>query len=296
MREITSRIALPRTQGWAQSLQGVLRFAARKPLGAVGVALTLGAIFTAVAAPVLAPQSPYVMEIGKSLAAPDGKYLLGTDIFGRDVLSRIIFGARVSTYVAFTAVAFSSITGSLIGVFSAYLGSKVDMYVQRLVDIMMTFPGLVLALAIVSVLGPTVENVIVAIAIVETPRVARITRSAAFSVVANDYIEAARAMGASSLRVVLRHVLPNCIAPLLVYSTSLLGGAILVEASLSFLGLGTPPPTASWGRMLSEQGRDYMERAPWLAIWPGLALTLTVFGFNILGDALRDILDPRLRR
>ncbi len=274
----------------------LLRFCKRKPLGAIGGLGVALMVVVALAAPIIAPYDPYAMDYGAALTTPGGQYLLGTDNFGRDVFSRIVYGARISLYVSLLAIALGTGTGAVLGVVSGYVGGRADIIIQRsLVDVVMAFPTLVLALGMVSVLGPSVENVIIAIATVQMPRSARIVRSAAISVRECEYVTAAKALGAGSLRIVFLHVVPNCIAPYIVYATAALGAAVIVEASLSFLGVGSPPPTPSWGGMLAGVGREYMEAAPWMALYPGVALSLAVFGFNLLGDSLRDVLDPRLR-
>lgn len=283
-------------RGELRALSAVVRFGQRKPLGAIGAAVVFVLIIVTLIAPVIAPYDPYAMNYAAALTSPGGQYILGTDNFGRDILTRVIFGARISLYVAVLSIGLGTGAGALVGVVSGYVGGKFDITVQRLlVDVIMAFPTLVLALGMVSVLGPSVNNVVLAIALVQMPRSARIVRSAALSLKEKEYVEAARAIGARPLRIVLQHVVPNCVAPYIVYATGALGAAIIVEASLSFLGVGTPPPTPSWGGMLAGVGREYMEVAPWMAIYPGVALSLTVFGFNLFGDGLRDVLDPRLR-
>ncbi len=270
-------------------------FAREKPLGAAGGILMLVIILVAILAPWLAPMDPLRTHVREALAAPSGQYLLGSDELGRDSLSRIIYGARISILVGFTAMFFGTVTGTIINVFSAYKGGWVDILVQRVMDVLLAFPTLIMALAIMAVLGPSVRNVIIAISIPFIPRAGRVVRSAALAVKEQQYVEAAQAVGASQWRIVFRHVLPNCMAPYLIIATALLGTAILVEASLSFLGLGIPPPTPSWGRALAE-AMEFFNASPWLAIFPGIAISLAVFGVNLLGDALRDVLDPRLKR
>lgn len=281
---------------WSVLVGACAQFCRTKPLGALGAVIVGLMMVVALCASFIAPYDPIDMNYGTPLARPGTAYLMGTDNFGRDVLSRVIYGARTSLYVALFSVLLGTGSGALLGVVSGYAGGRFDMVVQRLlVDVIMAFPTLVLALGMVSVLGPSLGNVIVAISIVQMPRSARIVRSAALSVREREYVEAAKAIGARAPRIVLFHVIPNCVAPYIVYATGALGAAVIVEASLSFLGVGTPPPTPSWGGMLAGVGREYMEIAPWMAIFPGAALSLTVFGFNMFGDSLRDILDPRLR-
>jgi len=271
-------------------------FARRKPLGAAGGVIVVGLVLVAIMAPLLAPFSPYKQYLEDVFRPPGAPYFLGTDDLGRDILSRIIWGARISLYVGLLAVISGTTVGGVAGLVSGYVGGKMDMLLQRLMDALMSFPTLILALSIMAALGTSLSNVVIAIAIVEIPRASRVMRSTALSVKEMQYVEAARAVGSSGWRIVFRHVLPNCLAPYIVLATAELGAAIIVEASLSFLGLGTPPPEPSWGGMLARSGRSYLERAPWIAIFPGLVMSMVVFGFNLLGDAVRDIWDPRLRR
>lgn len=266
----------------------------RKPLGMVSGVVIVTMVITAVFADVIAPYDPLKL-LGPSLAPSSPRFLFGTDAIGRDLLSRIIYGARVSLWVGLIAVGFGTFFGALIGLVSGYFEGKLDMVLQRLMDMILSLPALILAMAIVSVLGSSTTNSVLAIAIVIVPGQSRVVRGAVLSVKQNQYVEAARALGASHLRILWFHVLVNVMAPIIVLASVTLGNAILVEASLSFLGLGTPPPTPSWGNMLSGSGRAYMEFKPMLAIYPGLAISLAVFSFNLLGDAVRDILDPRLR-
>lgn len=284
-----------RSRGPRGLLQGLLHFARKKPVGAVGGVVIILVVLAAIFADGVAPYGPLEFHRGDRLLPPSSQYFLGTDEIGRDVLSRIIHGARISLYVGFIAVSVGTTLGTIVGLISGYFVGKVDLIVQRVVDSMMAFPGLILALAMVSILGPSTTNAMIAISIVIIPANSRVVRSAVLSVKENQYIEAARALGAKNLRILLNHVLPNVGAPILVLATVELGSAIIIEASLSFLGLGTQPPTPSWGIMLSASGRRYMEQAPWLAVAPGVAISLTVLGFNMLGDALRDVWDPRLR-
>jgi peptide/nickel transport system permease protein len=270
-------------------------FFVRKPLGAVGGTLILIMVVVAVFAPVVSLHGPLEMNFTEKLASPSTTYWLGTDDWGRDVWSRIAQGARISLYVGLLSVATGSAGGALIGLFSAYYGGRVDDTIQRLMDSMMAIPNLILALAIMASLGQSLNNVVIAIAVPQIPRANRVVRSQALSVKESEFVLAARAMGASDLRVVLQHVMPQCIAPWLIIATASLGGAITAEAGLSFLGLGVPAPAPSWGGMLSGNVRNYYAIAPWLAIWPGVAISLAVYGFNLFGDALRDVLDPRLR-
>ncbi|MDO8531216.1 MAG: ABC transporter permease [Dehalococcoidia bacterium] len=267
-----------------------------QPLGVIGAALVLLMVLVAVFAEVIAPYSPLETHRGVSFAPPSLRFWLGADELGRDVLSRVLYGTRLSLYVGLVSVLLGTTIGAGVGVVSGYMGKKVDILLQRIIDTVMAFPTLILALAIVAVLGPSLNNVVIAVSVVLIPRGARVLRSAALSVKENPYIEAARAIGCSNTRVLLRHVLPQCMAPYIIVATAAIGWAITVEATLNFLGVGAPPPTPSWGAMLSGAGRQHLETSPWIAISPGVALSLTVFGFSLLGDALRDVLDPRLRR
>lgn len=277
-------------------LGGQLAFLARRyPLGAIGAIIVLTFVLTAVFANFIAPMDPTSTDAKASLARPGGVYWLGADFMGRDMFSRIVFGARISLAVGLGATLAGGILGVTIGLMSGYLGGGFDLLMQRLMDIMQSLPLLVMALVMAAALGPSLQNTIIAIAIPLVPSVARVVRSSTLSLREQPFVEAARAVGMGEARIAFRHVLPNTLAPLIVLGTAQLGSAILVEASLSFLGLGIPEPYPSWGRMLSESAAEYVRTAPWLVIFPGVAISLTVFGTNLLGDALRDILDPRQR-
>lgn len=284
-----SRKARPR---W---LQVSLDFCVQRPLGAIGAAIIIGMTVVAVFAQLLAPYDALATDYGAMLAAPSAQHWLGTDAYGRDVLSRVIFGSQTALIVGVAASFMGATLGALIGVASAYFGGRVDMIVQRLMDVVISFPIIILALAVVAILGTGVQNVILAIAIPMVPRCARVVRSSALAVREMPYVDAARAAGFTDSRIVLRHMLPNVMAPYLIMLTAFLGQAILLEASLSFLGLGVQEPVAAWGLMLRGAAVEFAETAPWMAIFPGLAITLAVFAFNLLGDSLRDALDPRLR-
>ena len=273
----------------------VVKFVRTKPLGAAGAAIILGMLAVAASAHALAPYDPYRADYGLQFARPSLEHWFGTDEFGRDVLSRIMYGARIALFVGFTASFAGCTIGALLGVTSAYLGGKVDLLLERLMDVLLAFPQLILALAIASILGPAVQNVVIAIAIPIIPRAARVVRSAALSVKENVYVEAVHALGASRPRVMLQHIMPNVMAPYIIIVTAQLGSAILAEAALSYLGLGAAEPTPSWGLMLSGSALSYAEKAPWMPIFPGLAISLGVFGFNLFGDSLRDAHDPKLR-
>jgi peptide/nickel transport system permease protein len=269
--------------------------ARRYPLGAVGAVIVLLFIFTAVFANIIAPMDPTATNAKASLAKPGSLYLLGADFMGRDMFSRIVHGARISLAVGAGATLLGGVLGVSIGLMSGYIGGWLDLATQRVMDIMQSLPLLVMALVMAASLGPSLENTIIAIAIPLVPSVARVVRASTLSLREQPFVEAARAVGMGEARIAVRHVLPNTLAPLIVLATAQLGSAILTEASLSFLGLGIPEPYPSWGRMLSESAAEYVRTAPWLVIFPGVAISLTVFGTNLLGDALRDILDPRQR-
>jgi peptide/nickel transport system permease protein len=284
-------------KSWASvyAWPAVRKFIVTKPLGAAGGVIILLMVLTATFADVLAPYDPYEISQALQFQAPSLQHWLGTDEFGRDQLTRLIYGARIALFIGLATAFLGSTVGAVLGVISAYLGGKVDLILQRVMDVLLAFPLLILALAIVSVLGRSIPNVVLAIAIPIIPRTTRIVRSSALAVNENIYVEAARAIGSQHWRVMARHILPNVMAPYLIMLTAQLGNAILVEASLSFLGLGTAEPTPSWGLMLSGSAAAYAEKAPWVAIFPGLAISLAVFGFNLFGDSLRDALDPKLR-
>lgn len=252
-------------------------------------------IILAVGAQVLAPADPLAQDAGRALERPGGGHLLGTDQVGRDILSRVIHGARISLKVGIISVAIGTLTGSALGLVSGYFGGAVDFAAQRVMDTILAFPALILAIALMAVLGSNLTNAMIAIGVVIMPSAARVVRGSTLSVKTEQYVESARAIGAGNGRIVLQHILPNVLAPIIVLITIQLGNAIISEASLSYLGLATRPPAPSWGSMLSGAGRVYMLRAPWIAIAPGIAISLTVLAFNLLGDALRDVLDPRLR-
>lgn len=271
------------------------KFVRTKPLGAAGALIILGVIFLALFAPIVATHDPLLIDSSATFTRPGAEHYFGTDNLGRDVFSRIVYGARISLYVGIISVGLGTVTGALIGLLTAYFGGKFDLIVQRFVDVLMAFPSLIFALAIVAMLGQSLLNVVIAISLVLLTGPARVIRSAALSVKQNMYVDAAHAIGCSDARILFRHILPNVVAPFIILATAALGAAILIEASLSFLGVGTPPPAPSWGGMLTGSARTFAEKAPWLGIFPGLAISMAVFGFNLFGDALRDVLDPRLR-
>lgn len=269
--------------------------ARRYPLGVAGAIIMIVFVLSALFATWVAPLDPFSTNAKASLAKPDGTYLMGADMMGRDVFSRLIHGARVSLAVAIGATMIGSGVGAAVGLACGYIGGWFDLLVQRVTEVFQALPLLVMALVITASLGPSLRNTIIAIAIPLIPIVSRVIRSNVLSLREMPYVEAAKATGMSEWRVAIIHVLPNTLAPLIVLATAQLGSTILTEASLSFLGLGVPEPYPSWGRMLSESAAEYVRTAPWLVIYPGLAISLVVFGSNLLGDALRDALDPRQR-
>ena len=271
------------------------QFVKRKPLGAIGAVLLCAFIGVALLAPTLATHDPDLNNYRERIKPPSAQYWFGTDNFGRDIYSRVVYGARISIYVGLLATLLGTSLGATAGLLSGFFGGRIDQLIQRLADIMFTIPSLVLAMVIVTMLGPSMVNVIIAIAIPRLPDTNRVIRSAVLTAKENLYIEASRAIGCANWRIIVMHLLPNILAPYIVVATAGLGGAILVEASLSFLGLGVPPPAPSWGRMLSTEGMRYFETAPWMAIFPGIFISAAVFGANLFGDALRDVLDPKLR-
>src|SRR5437762_12052390 len=298
--EIPHRVAEPSAavQGassGAQALRGVGRFCRRKPLGALGAFIVIALLVMAVFAAQLAPYNYDETVRGSRMKPPSAAHWLGTDNLSRDMWSRIVYGARVSVTVGFATIALAIVVATAIGVSSAYFGGPWDLAVQRVVDAWLSFPYLVIILSVMAVLGPGPLNLIVSIAIIATATNSRVIRGATLTVMQSQFVEAARAMGCGHMRIIVRHLLPNVAATIIILTTIGLGAVILAESALSFLGFGVPPPYPSWGAMLSGSGRTYMLRAPWQAVWPGVAISLAVFGFNMLGDALRDVLDPRLR-
>jgi peptide/nickel transport system permease protein len=285
------RVRQPRTQRSSASSLGLL--VRNNPIGAIGAGGILLLVLLSLLAPLIAPFEP-TAQIAKRFTEPSMTYIMGTDDVGRDVFSRLIYGARVSLWVGVVAVSISTVLGVTTGMIAGFFGGVVDNVLMRLVDILLAFPGLILAIIIASYLGPSLTNAMIAIGIVGAPHKARIARAPVLSILTEDYIMAARVMGAGNGRILLQHVLPNAMAPLIVSTSLSLSGAILADAGLSFLGLGTQPPDPSWGAMLQE-GRRYMEDAWWMALYPGVGIMLAVLSFNLLGDGLRDILDPRLR-
>jgi peptide/nickel transport system permease protein len=275
--------------------EACLRFARQRPLGAIGAAIIVIMILAAVLAGLIAPFDPLATDYGAMLQAPGPAHWFGTDAFGRDVLSRIIYGSRTALWVGFTSAFLGATLGAIIGVTSAFFGGKIDLIVQRFMDLLLSFPLIILALVVVALLGTGTTKVILAITLPMLPRCALVVRSSALALREMPFVEAARALGFGPMRIILRHMLPNVMAPYLIMLTAFLGQAILLEASLSFLGLGVSEPQAAWGLMLRGAAVEFAERAPWMAIYPGIAISLSVFAFNLLGDSLRDALDPKLR-
>lgn len=274
---------------------GLRRFLHRQPLGALGGLVMALAVITAVLAAALSTDDPTRTDAAHTFQPPGPRHWLGTDHLGRDIYSRIIHGSRVSLAVGVTTSALGGLVGGAVGLASGYARGGASGVIQPALDIMQGFPLLVLALVMTAALGPSLPTVIIAIAVPFIPRVARVVRATTLAIRESAYVEAAHAIGASGIRVAVRHIVPNTLAPLIVLTTAQLGSAILVEAALSFLGLGVPEPYPSWGRMLSVSAAEFAQRAPWVVIFPGLAISVVVFASNLLGDSLRDFFDPRLR-
>lgn len=276
-------------------LGGVLRKVLRTRKGRFGIAVVGFIVFVAIFAPLLAPHDPIKQDLLARLEPPSATHPFGTDSFGRDILSRIIFGFRISLLIGVVSVGIGVVIGIALGIVGGYYGGKVDTVVGRLIDTLLAFPFLLFALFVVAVLGQSLMNVMIAVGIATSPRFARLARGDTFSVKEETFISAARSLGRSDVKIMGEHILPNIIAPIVVMASLNMGRAIIISAALSFLGLGVQPPTPTLGGILSD-GREYMELAPWISIFPGLAITVTVLGFNLLGDALRDALDPQLQQ
>jgi len=295
MTDITPNIAVAVEPPPSTVTRSVLDFFRTKPLGAAGAVVVVIFILMAAFAPWIAPFDPVEPDYERMMMPPDARHWMGVDEFGRDVLSRIIYGARTAMTIGLVSSFVATTLGLVIGVSSAYFGGRVDMAVQRVLDIFMSFPLIILALAIVSIGGTGVGAVIVALIVPITPRAARVVRSSALALREVPYVDAARALGFKHWRIIFRHMLPNVMAPYLIILTASMGQAVLAEASLSFLGLGVQEPTPAWGLMLQGGAELYAETMPWVPIFPGLAITISVFAFNLFGDSLRDVLDPKLR-
>jgi peptide/nickel transport system permease protein len=289
-------LSLPQTRkgNWRQWLRSIARFMRYKPLGGAGLFLMVLFFLVAIAAPLIASHDPTATYARDRLLPPSGEHWLGTDFLGRDLFSRIVLGSRISIYIGLASMLGAAVVGAVLGVTSAYIGGKYDLTIQRFVDALTAFPSLLLALALVAAFGASINNVMVALVIVFSPRVTRVVRSTSLSIKQMPYVEAATAIGATDIRIMFRHVMPNTFAPLIIIASGLIGSAILIEASLSFLGIGTPG-ALSWGGLLSGQAMRFFTTSPWIVLFPGFSLTLLVFAVNVFGDALRDVLDPRLR-
>src|SRR5205809_2382214 len=294
-RTSVETLTLPAVSRFDRWLQTTFAFTSQRPLGAVGAAIIGIMIAAAVLAGFVAPYDPLATDYATMLQAPSSFHWFGTDSFGRDVLTRIIYGSRTALWIGFASSFLGATLGALIGVTSAYFGGKIDLVLQRFMDLLLSFPLIILALVVVSLMGSGMTNVIFAITVPMVPRCALVLRSSALTLREMPFVEAARALGFGPMRIILRHMLPNVMAPYLIMLTAFLGQAILLEASLSFLGLGVAEPQAAWGLMLRGAAVQFAEQAPWMAIFPGLAISLAVFAFNLFGDSLRDALDPRLR-
>jgi ABC-type dipeptide/oligopeptide/nickel transport system permease subunit len=272
----------------------ITRFCRAKPLGAISAAIIILTVLAAITAPVIAPHDPLDL-VHDTFQAPSRTAWLGADDLGRDVLSRVIAGARISMYVGIVSVLIGITLGTIIGIVSAYVGGILDLVIQRIVDALMAFPAIIMALGLMAALGASINNIVAALVVILLPGAIRVIRSQVLSIKELDYTLSAEAIGARPWRIMLRHILPNVTASYIVLSTITLGLAIVIEASLSFLGVGVPPDVPTWGGMLTEGASQYIRNAPWLAVFPGLAISIVVFSINFLGDALRDVLDPRLR-
>ena len=276
-------------------IKGLQHFVTTKRLGAFGLFIVLATAVMALGAPIFSTTDPWDVNRRAILLAPDASNWFGTDRLGRDLFSRVVYGSRISIYVGLVSMLSAGAIGSLIGVTSAYFGGYFDLVVQRFIDATAAFPTLLLALALMAAFGSSLNNILLSLTIVFTPRVARVVRSVSLSIKEMPYVESARAIGASDFRIMFRHLLPNTFASLIVVATSLIGSTVLIEASLSFLGVGLPADVISWGAMLAGDVLIDFASAPWVGIFPAMALTIAVFGVNVFGDALRDVLDPRMR-
>jgi len=293
-------LALPTATTRPKEPSKIVEFCRQQPLGAISFAIIFVMMFAGIFCELVAPYDPLAIDFASILAAPSWEHWCGTDAYGRDICSRLIYGSRTALVIGFTSSFLGSTLGAMLGVASAYFGGRIDNWIQRVMDILLAFPLIVLALVVVAalrkfVIGGVDVNLILAIAIPIIPRVARVVRAAALGVRVMPYVDAARAAGYSSKRIIFRHMAPNVVAPYLIMLTAFIAQAILAEASLSFLGLGVVEPTAAWGLMLSGNAADFYREAPWMILFPGVAISLAVFAFNLFGDALRDYLDPRFK-
>ncbi len=268
----------------------------KQPLGAAGAFVVIIMGMSAILAGLISPYNPVANDLASMLQPPDASHWMGTDEFGRDILTRVMYGARTALTIGLTAAFLGATGGLILGVASAYFGGIFDLVVQRIVDVFIAFPLIIMALAVVATLGPGTQNVIIAITIPFIPQCARVVRSSALAIREIPYVDAARALGFSNARIILRHMVPNVMAPYLIMLTTFVGQAILLEAVLSYLGMGVQDPTPAWGLMLKGGAEEFLESAPWVSIFPGLAISFAVFGFNLFGDGMRDVLDPKLRR
>lgn len=272
--------------------QIMMRRLRQNRLAMVGLTIVVGLIVMAIIAPIISPHDPIEMQLANQFIPPGKDHLLGTDEFGRDILTRIFYGARISLQVGIIAVGIAAVVGSLVGLCAGYFGKWFDLISQQIIDVMLAFPGLLLALGIIAVLGPSLRNVMIAVGLGSVPTYARLMRGQVLSLKEKDYVEAARALGARDWRILAVHILPNALSPIIVLASLGIASSILSAASLSFIGMGAQPPTPEWGAMLSS-GRDYLRHEWWIATFPGIAIAITVFGFNVLGDGLRDAFDPK---
>jgi peptide/nickel transport system permease protein len=295
---VADRTAIPDGRGarrWPWWVDVWIQMARRRPMGTVGAVIVLGMLAAAVLADLIVPYGYAQTSLRDRFIVASAAHWLGTDQLGRDVLTRIVYGARVSLYVGFGAVALGSLFATAVGVLCGYFGGRVDLWLQRGVDAWMAFPPLLLLMSIMSLLGPSALHITLVLGVAFGIQNSRVVRGVALAIREHTWVESARAIGSGHLRITVAHILPNVFPTIIVLATTGLSTVILTEASLSFLGLGVPPPYPTWGGMLSLAGLDHMYQAPWLALWPAVALSLAVFGFNMLGDALRDLLDPRLK-
>ncbi|MED1467184.1 nickel transporter permease [Bacillus salipaludis] len=279
------------TPPWKEAVQAFYK----NKLAVIGLAIVLFFIVLAIVAPLIAPYSYKDQVLAERLQAPSGKHWFGTDDFGRDIFSRIVYGARISLWVGFFSVLGSVVIGTLLGIVAGYYGRWVDTIISRIFDIMLAFPSILLAIAVVAILGPSLQNALIAIAVINIPNFGRLVRSKVLSVKQEEYIMAARAVGMKDTRILLKHILPNSISPVIVQATLAIATAIIEAAALGFLGLGAQAPTPEWGKMLSDS-KQYLVQAPWTLFFPGIAIMLTVLGFNLMGDGLRDVLDPKMKQ